>query len=93
MIYVGIDIAKQKHFAAAMTSDGEVLIPPFGFTNNSEGFTLLLSKLKSFDKENLIVGLESTAHYGENLICYLYDLCYRIAISQSYNTSLSLAFT
>ena len=31
MIYIGIDIAKEKHFAAAMTADGEVLIQPFGF--------------------------------------------------------------
>jgi transposase len=87
MIYVGIDIAKQKHFAAAMTADGEVLIPPFGFTNNSEGFKLLLSKLKSFDKENLLIGLESTAHYGENLICYLYDLGYSIAVINPIQTA------
>lgn len=87
MIYVGIDIAKQKHFAAAMTADGEVLIPPFGFTNDSEGFKLFLSKLKTFDKENLLVGLESTAHYGENLICYLFDLGYRIAVINPIQTA------
>lgn len=55
MIYVGIDIAKEKHFAAAMTADGEVLIQPFGFNNNSVGFKLLLSNLKSFDKSNIEV--------------------------------------
>ncbi len=87
MIYVGIDIAKQKHFATAMTADGEVLIPPFGFTNNSEGFTLLLSKFKTFDKENILIGLESTAHYGENLICYLYDLGYRITVINPIQTA------
>lgn len=87
MIYVGIDIAKLKHFAAAMTADGEVLIQPFGFTNNSEGFTLLLSKLKAFDKENLLIGLESTAHYGENLIYYLYDMGYRIAVINPIQTA------
>lgn len=87
MIYVGIDIAKQNHFAAAMTADGEVLIQPFGFTNNSEGFTLLLSKLKTFDKENLLIGLESTAHYCENLICHLYDQGYRIAVINPIQTA------
>jgi len=87
MIYVGIDIAKQKHFAAAMTSDGEVLIPPFGFTNNSEGFKLFLSKLKPFDKEDLLIGLESTAHYGENLLCYLFDLGFRIAVINPIQTA------
>ena len=80
MIYVGIDIAKQKHFAAAMTADGEVLIQPFGFNNDSEGFSLLMSKLKTLDKENILIGLESTSHYGENLICFLYNMGYHIAV-------------
>jgi transposase len=87
MIYVGIDIAKEKHFAAAMTADGEVLIQPFGFTNNSEGFKLLISNLKSIDNSNLLIGLESTAHYGENLICYLFDLGYNIAVINPIQTA------
>ena len=45
MIYVGIDIAKLNHFAAAVSSDGEILIEPFKFTNDYDGFYLLLSKL------------------------------------------------
>ena len=46
MIYVGIDIAKLNHFAAAISSEGgEVLIEPFKFTNDYDGFYLLLSKL------------------------------------------------
>ena len=65
MIYVGIDIAKRKHFAAAMTADGEVLIQPFAFTNDSEGFSFLISKLKTFEKDHLLIGLESTSHYGQ----------------------------
>lgn len=87
MIYVGIDIAKEKHFAAAMTSDGEVLLKPFGFTNNSDGFKLLLSSLKSFDKANLLIGLESTAHYGENLICHLFEQGYNIAVINPIQTA------
>lgn len=31
MIYVGIDIAKQTHYAAIMNSDGEILVNPFAF--------------------------------------------------------------
>ena len=33
-IFVGIDIAKLNHFAAAISSDGEILIEPFKFTND-----------------------------------------------------------
>lgn len=71
MIYVGIDIAKLNHFASALSSDGEVLIEPFKFTNDSDGFFMLLSKLSSFDKDSIIIGLESTAHYGNNLLMFL----------------------
>ena len=65
-IFVGIDIAKLNHFAAAISSDGEIIPLPFKFTNDADGFQLLISKLESFDK-NIIIGLESTAHYGTTL--------------------------
>ena len=68
MIYVGIDIAKLNHFAAAISSDGEILIEPFKFTNDYDGFYLLLSKLAPLDQNSIIIGLESTAHYGDNLV-------------------------
>lgn len=38
MIYIGIDIAKQKHFASALSAEGEILIHAFGFTNDHVGF-------------------------------------------------------
>ena len=47
MIYVGVDIAKLNHFASAISSDGEVLIEPFKFTNDADGFQMLVSKLIS----------------------------------------------
>lgn len=34
MIYVGIDIAKENHVAAAVDSDGVIIIEPFSFSNN-----------------------------------------------------------
>ena len=71
MIYVGIDIAKLNHFASVVSSDGEILIEPFKFTNDNDGFQLLLSKLNPLDKDSIIIGLESTAHYGDNLVRYL----------------------
>lgn len=47
MIYVGIDIAKLNHFASAISSDGEILMEPFKFTNDGDGFSLLESNLAS----------------------------------------------
>lgn len=77
MIYVGIDIAKLNHFASALSSDGEILIEPFKFTNDGDGFQLLISKLDSFGLDNLIIGLESTAHYGDNLVRFFSPLVTR----------------
>ena len=48
MIYVGIDIAKLNHFAAAISSEGEILIEPFKFTNDYDGFYLLLGPMSRF---------------------------------------------
>lgn len=62
-ILIVIDIAKLNHFAAAISLDGEILIKPFKFTNNADGFQLLVSKLESFDKNSIIIGSPSTAHY------------------------------
>ena len=71
MIYVGIDIAKLNHFASAISSDGEELIKLFNSTNDNDDFHLLISKLDPLDKNSLIIGLELTAHYVDNLVRYL----------------------
>ena len=87
MIYVGIDIAKLNHFATAISSDGEVLIEPFKFTNDNDGFCLLISKLSSFEKDELIIGLESTAHYGNNLLFFLVPKGYKVVLLNPIQTS------
>ena len=87
MIYVGIDIAKLNHFASAISSDGEILIEPFRFSNDADGFQLLSSKLDSFDKDSLIIGLESTAHYGDNLVRYLVASFFKVCVLNPIKTS------
>ena len=89
MIYVGIDIAKLNHFASAISSDGEILIEPFKFTNDGDGFQLLVSKLNSLNAEpdSIIIGLESTAHYGDNLIRYLVAESFQVCVLNPIKTS------
>lgn len=86
-IYVGIDITKLNHFAAAISSDGEIIIEPFKFTNDADGFQLLVSKLESFDKNSLIIGLESTTHYCDNLVRYLVIELYQECVEPHQNLS------
>ena len=87
MIYVGIDIAKLNHFAAAISSDGEILIEPFKFTNDYDGFYLLLSKLAPLDQNSIIIVLESTAHYGDNLVRFLISKDFKVCVLNPIQTS------
>ena len=50
MIYVGIDVAKDKHDCFIISSDGEVLFDVFTIQNNIEGFESLLLKIKTVEK-------------------------------------------
>ena len=87
MIFVGVDIAKLNHFASAISSDGEKLIEPFQFSNDADGFRLLISNLVSFEKDSIIIGLESTAHYGDNLVRYLVAHRYNVCVINPIQTS------
>jgi transposase len=89
MIYVGIDIAKLNHFASAISSDGEILMEPFKFTNDGDGFQLLVSKLDLLEPrpDSLIIGLESTAHYGDNLVRYLVASDFKVCVLNPIKTS------
>jgi len=89
MIYVGVDIAKLNHFASAISSDDEVLIEPFKFTNDADGFQMLVSNLISLNAEpdSIIIGLESTAHYGDNLVRYLVAENFQVCVLNPIKTS------
>ncbi len=81
MYYVGIDIAKRGRFASVISAEGEVLVKPFKFTNDNDGFCRLLSVLASYDRSSLIIGLESTAHYADNLVEFLVSRRYQVCSS------------
>ena len=72
MFLVGIDVAKDKHDCFICDSEGNVLKDVFTFSNDREGFNLLLSFMPT-SSENVKVGLEATGHYSLNLINFLID--------------------
>ena len=75
MIYVGIDVAKDKHDCFISNSDGEVLFKAFTIPNNLDGFNNLYQKIESAmeDVSKVKVGLEATGHYSYNLLGFLLD--------------------
>ena len=74
MIYVGIDVAKDKHDCFITNSDGEVLSQSFTIPNNREGFETLFKRIASLsdDVTKVKVGLEATGHYSYNLLGFLF---------------------
>lgn len=75
MIYVGIDVAKDKHDCFITNSDGEVLFQSFTILNNREGFETLFKTIESVSKDlsKVKVGLEATGHYSYNLLGFLFS--------------------
>ena len=75
MIYVGIDVAKDKHDCCILGSEADKLYPVFTFPNNKAGFDELYEKIFSVtdDKAEIKVGLEATGHYSFNLLESLID--------------------
>jgi transposase len=71
MIFVGIDVAKNKHDCCILGEEGEIL-SSFTFPNNCEGFDKLMSEIKRFSENSDIkIGLESTGHYSTNIANFL----------------------
>ena len=75
MIYVGIDVAKDKHDCFITNSDGKALFNVFTIANNLDGFNELLNKIISLETnpDNVKIGLEATGHYNYNLLGFLID--------------------
>ena len=75
MIYVGIDVAKNKHDCFVTNSDGAVLFKSFTIPNNREGFETLFQRISSVSEDltKVKVGLEATGHYSYNLLGFLLD--------------------
>jgi len=82
MIYIGFDIAKENHYASIANSNGEVIQEAFLVKNSSNGFNYFMDKLKehNINISDCLVGLESTGHYGENLIQFLHDKGFNLGI-------------
>ena len=73
MIYVGIDVAKDKHDCCILDQDEHVLHPVFTFSNNKSGMQQMLDAIDStalsqgHTRSDISVGLEATGHYSYNL--------------------------
>ena len=73
-LFIGIDVSSKDNAVYFMKSDG-VKHSSFSVQNNLYGGKILSQRIVSAMKEhcfdNVVIGLESTSVYGENLVCFL----------------------
>ena len=91
MVYVGIDVAKDKHDCFIANSDGEILYDVFTIQNDMDGFDDLFFKIKtaSRDLSKVKVGLEATGHYSCNILGFLHNKGLTTIVINPLYTSLS----
>jgi len=92
MIYIGIDVAKDKHDCCIVDSDGVIINDSLRISNSREGYELLystiLSALPNKDISNVKIGLESTGHYSANLQNFLHAKGFKLSILNPLATNL-----
>lgn len=91
MVFVGIDVAKDKHDCFIVNSEGDVLFDSFTIENNMAGFESLLFNIMSLERDfdNIKVGLEATGHYSCNILGFLKNKGLETIVINPLYTSLS----
>lgn len=90
MILVGVDVGKNSHYFTIVSKQtGEVLLEPSKINNNLEGFNILLNSIKSYKREDILIGMEDTGHYHFALLKYLLDNKYTVALINPVTTDLT----
>ena len=67
MIFVGIDIAKDKHDCCILNSDGEVLFKPFTISNNLEGHSRHIYDLYKYELNERIIKIKNKTKPNFNI--------------------------
>ena len=74
---LGVDIAKMK-FDVALLINGKLKHKVF--TNNEEGFKLLMAWLQKQNVDHVYVCLEASSTYGDELAIYMHDAGHTVSI-------------
>src|SRR5579872_5062056 len=79
---VGIDIGMESCTMACLTMDKRQVIKATAFANTLEGFGWLFERLEGLGvmPKQILVGLEATSRYGENLFQVLLKRGYQVCL-------------
>lgn len=74
-VIVGVDIAKNVHWAGIILPNGKEIKKSFSFKNNKKGFESLVETIKNvltmLNFSKAIIGMEPTGHYWKSFARYL----------------------
>jgi len=89
MYYVGIDVAKEKHYVCILDGTKEFALKPFWIYSDIVGLTELVKRFAelSLNNDDFIIGVESTGAFSENLYEYITDADYKVILLNSYQTA------
>ncbi len=89
MYYVGIDVAKEKHFICILDESKQLACKPFWIYSDVTGLKELIQIFKSISItcDDFIVGVESTGAFSKNLYEYITDAQYKVVLLNSYQTA------
>ena len=90
MIYVGINVAKDKHDCCILDDEGRKMYPNFTISNDKVGFDELFSRIEEVpsNKTEIKVGLEAIGHYSNNLLASLVDKGFPTVVINPLHTNL-----
>ena len=79
---VGIDIGMESCMMCCLTMEKRQVIKPSQFGNDAAGFEWLFAHLEQLKRspQQILVGLEATSRYGENLYHALFKRGYRVCL-------------
>jgi len=89
MNYLGIDVSKATSRYVFLDNDGEKLVKPFTLDNGHNDFNKLLDRLKELAllPDNLLIGIEATGIWWENLYSLLTEHKFKVIVLNPHQTN------
>ena len=89
MNYLGIDVCKSSSRYVFLDNDGEKFTEPFTLQNHQQDFLKLLERFKELNllPENLLIGIEATDIWWENLYSYLTENKFKVIVLNPHQTN------
>jgi transposase len=89
MHYLGFDVSKSDSRFVILDDQGERFAKAFTLQNDKPNFQKLLERLKELNlsKENLLIGIEATGIWWENLYSYLTEAGFKVVVLNPHQTN------